>query len=213
MEIRVPKVLEKLHADEDTVLILQSSATDITNLVVGCELICKVIFQYNHRKITATPLKLSTFTFQFEYYIARNNHATIKNTWIFLKPSFYCLILQEIRPCPCHCPRSPPPPPTLHRRWCAPPTFLPCGRPPPPPSPLTIVIVLLLLLLLVFGGVVGQNQVYVVLLLPFILLHVVIIVAAVVIHLLSLHISSFLSPSSSSSSSSASLLLVLWLVR
>ena len=182
--------------------------------MVGCELICKVIFQNNHRKITATPLKLSTFTFQFEYYIARNNHATIKNTWIFLKPSFYCLILQEIRPCPCHCPRSPPHPPTLHRRWCAPPTFLPCGRPPPPPSPLTIVIVLLLLLLLlVFGGVVGQNQVYVVVLLPFILLHVAIIVAAVVVHLLFLHISSFLSPSSSSSSSSASLLLVLWLVR
>ena len=80
MEIRVPKVLGKLHADEDTVLILQSSTNDITNLVVGCELICKVIFQNNHRKITATPLKLSTFTFQFEYYIARNNHATIKNT-------------------------------------------------------------------------------------------------------------------------------------
>ena len=37
MEIRVPKVLEKLHADEDTVLILQSSTNDITNLREGTD--------------------------------------------------------------------------------------------------------------------------------------------------------------------------------
>ena len=37
MEIRVPKVLGKLHADEDTVLILQSSTNDITNLREGTD--------------------------------------------------------------------------------------------------------------------------------------------------------------------------------
>lgn len=32
MDIRVPKILAKLHADEDTILIIQSSTNDITNL-------------------------------------------------------------------------------------------------------------------------------------------------------------------------------------
>ena len=32
MDIRVPKILTKLQADEDTILILQSSTNDITNL-------------------------------------------------------------------------------------------------------------------------------------------------------------------------------------
>ena len=32
MEIRVPKILKKLHGDEDTILIIQSSTNDISNL-------------------------------------------------------------------------------------------------------------------------------------------------------------------------------------